>query len=42
MSKNYGNIIKNLLGGADKKIVHEVALVVVDAMSRIMGEPYQL
>jgi hypothetical protein len=42
MSKNYGSIIKNLLGGADKKIVHEVALVVVDAMTRIMGEPYQL
>lgn len=39
---NVSMVIKGLLGGGDTKVVREVATVVVDAYSRIMGEPYQL
>jgi hypothetical protein len=39
---NVSVVIKKLLGGADTKVVREVATVVVDAYSRIMGEPYHL
>lgn len=36
------NVVKNLLGGADAKTIRSVASVVVDAMSRLEGETYQL